>query len=221
MKTFVADDNSDSRQLLADLLQQWGHEVASAEDGQQAWNMLANHDAPRLLILDWVMPRINGVDLCRRLRTQTLQNPPYIILLTSKVQPHDAVTALEAGANDYITKPCNFDELHARIQVGCRMLELQAQLRDQERIRGALQMAGTVCHEMNQPLQVILTSTETLLEGLPPEDPQYEVAVSIQNAVLRLGEITRRIMNITRARTCDYLGHGSQLINLIESSNKS
>jgi phosphoserine phosphatase RsbU/P len=200
MKIFVADDDADSRKLLTELLAKWGHDVASAADGQQAWEKLAGPDAPHLVILDWVMPGIDGVTLCRRLREKDSRNPFYIILLTSKNKPQDTVAALEAGANDYIMKPYDFDELRARVQVGCRVLDLQRQLRNQERLRGVLQMAGAVCHDMKQPLQTVLASAQFLLANLPPEHPCFETAIRIQNEVKRLGDVTRRITNITKDR---------------------
>jgi phosphoserine phosphatase RsbU/P len=216
MKVLIADDDADSRKLLAELLLRWGHEVTSVADGQEAWDILAGQNAPRLIILDWIMPRIDGVELCRRLRKKDSRNPPYIILLTSKSKPQDTVTALEAGANDYIMKPYDFDEFRARVQVGCRVLDLQTQLRNHERLRGVLLMAGTVCHEMNQPLQTVLASAEFLLANLPPEDPRHTAAVTIRDGVKRLGDVTHRIMNITEARTHEYLGKGSQSVDLTE-----
>jgi sigma-B regulation protein RsbU (phosphoserine phosphatase) len=199
MKLFVADDDADSRNLLAELLTKWGHEVTSAADGREAWEILAGPDAPHLVILDWVMPGIDGVTLCRQLREKDARNPFYIILLTSKNQPQDTVSALEAGANDFITKPYDFDELRARVDVGCRVLDLQRQLRNQERLRGVLQMAGAVCHDMNQPLERVAASVQFLLDNLPREHPCYEAALRIQMDARSLGDVTRRIMNITKA----------------------
>jgi DNA-binding response OmpR family regulator len=218
MKTLVADDNADSRSLLTELLLQWGHEVTGAEDGEKAWGVLTAEDAPQLAILDWIMPRIDGVELCRRLRQKDTPNPPYILLLTSKINPQDAVTALEAGANDYLRKPCDLDELRARVQVGCRVLDLQTRLRNQERLQGVLQMAGAVCHEMNQPLQIVLSCAELISTNLSPQDPNYEIAVTIQNSVKRLGAVTRRIMSITEVHTHEYLNEEEQIINLDETA---
>ena len=217
MKILVADDNADCRQLLTELLLDWGHEALVANDGKAAWETLSGKNAPQLAILDWVMPCIDGVELCRRLRKRGTGNPPYIILLTSKSQSKDVVMALEAGANDYMNKACNFDELRARVQVGCRVIDLQTQLREQERLQGVLQMAGTVCHEINQPLQSILTCAEMLTANLSPQDPNYEVAVTIQDGAKQLGDMTHRIMNITQVHTREYLsGHG-QIVDLAGS----
>ncbi len=218
MRTLVADDNADSRTLLMELLPKWGHEVLSVSDGQEAWGALADEDAPRLVILDWIMPGIDGVELCRRLREKDRQNPPYIILLTSRNRTEDIVQALEAGADDYLTKPYDFDELRARIQVGCRILGLQAQLRDYERLQGVLQMAGAVCHEINQPLQAVLASSELLLRELSPADPNYGVLIALKEGVEQLGQVTHQVMNVTHTRTRSYLGDQSRIIDLTRSS---
>jgi CheY-like chemotaxis protein len=216
VKMLVADDDHDSRTLLAELLFGWGHQVASVADGQEAWKTLTGQNAPQLVILDWIMPGIDGLELCRRLRKTNLRNPPYIILLTSKTEPRDTVAALEAGANDYVRKPYDCDELRARIQVGCRMLYLQGQLRNQERLEGILQMACTVCHELNQPLQIVLSSAESLLANLPPHDSHYEALIMIRDGVQRLGDVTRRIMSATDVRTHEYLGEANRIIDLAE-----
>ncbi len=216
MRILVADDDADSRQLLSELLLEWGHEALSAEDGSAAWDTLAGNNAPQLAILDWVMPQIDGVELCRRLRKRNFRNPPYLILLTSKARSKDAVIALDAGANDYIVKSSNFDELRARVQAGCRVLDLQAQIQEKERLQGVLQMAGAVCHELNQPLQAALTCSEFLTANLPPDNANYEAALTIQKNVIRAGEVTRHIMNLTEAHTREYLGERSQIVNLAE-----
>jgi sigma-B regulation protein RsbU (phosphoserine phosphatase) len=216
MKILVADDNADIRNLLVKLLSRWGHEVTSVADGRKAWEKLTAEDSPRLVVLDWSMPGIDGVELCRLLRKAASGNPHYIILLTSKTGSENAVTALDAGANDYMTKPCNFNEFRARVQAGCRVLDHQARLRDQERLQGALQMCGAVCHEINQPLQTILTCAESLSASVHPQDPNYEVAVTIQDNVKRLGDMTRRIMNVNSIDTRKLLNGEIQIVDLNE-----
>ena len=221
MKILVADDNADSRCLLTDLLLQWGHGVISAEDGKTAWEILQRENSPQLVIFDWVMPRLDGIELCRRLRQKDSPTPHYIILLPSRNEPIDVVTALEAGANDYVTKGFNIDELRARVQVGCRVIDLQARLQEQQRHQAVLQMAGGICHEMNQPLQIILLYTEMLLANVTTQDPNYENALMIQDGVKRLGDITRHIMNITQVRTHEYLDPENQIIDLAQSQSSS
>ena len=98
MKILIADDDLTSRLVLAGVLKKHGHEVVASVDGAEAWSVLQRPDAPRLAILDWVMPGLAGVDVCRRVRTIESDQPPYIILLTSRDQKTDIVTGLEAGA---------------------------------------------------------------------------------------------------------------------------
>jgi diguanylate cyclase (GGDEF)-like protein len=109
-------------------LESWGHEVIEASDGAQAWHVLQRADAPKFAILDLTMPEMDGITVCRQVRQDQNATPVYIILLTSKSSKLDIVMGLEAGADDYVTKPFDADELHARVKVGIRMVELQVSL---------------------------------------------------------------------------------------------
>jgi two-component system cell cycle response regulator len=118
--------------------------VVTTVDGDQAWEAMQRHDAPRLAILDWMMPGLAGVDVCRRVRTLESDQPPYIIILTSKGEKADIVAGLEAGADDYLAKPFDPGELRARVDVGRRVIELQAKL---------LEARDALAHEaMHDPL---------------------------------------------------------------------
>jgi DNA-binding response OmpR family regulator len=130
MRMLVAEDDRMSSQLLERNLTRWGHEVVLTSDGLQAWNVLSSDDGPRVAILDWMMPGIDGVEICRRVRQANAVLPIYIILLTAKGQKTDIVEGLIAGANDYVIKPFNREELQARIQVGVTVVELQQRLAD-------------------------------------------------------------------------------------------
>jgi CheY-like chemotaxis protein len=129
MKLLVADDDLTSRTMLAAVARKWGYESIAAEDGEEAWQVLQQPDAPLLLLIDWEMPRLDGLGLCQRIRQIDTKNPPFIILLTSRSETDDVVAGLEAGANDYIVKPFANAELQARLQVGQRMLVLQDELK--------------------------------------------------------------------------------------------
>ena len=128
MKILLAEDDFTSRSMLTVILKKWGFDPVVSEDGNGAWDALQKPEAPRLVILDWNMPGLEGLEVCRRLRKNETTNPSYIILLTSRGEKDDIVQGLEAGANDYIAKPYDNAELQARIRVGQRMLELQASL---------------------------------------------------------------------------------------------
>jgi phosphoserine phosphatase RsbU/P len=110
------------------VLKRWNHEIVSAESGTQALDLLQAQDSPQLAILDWLMPGLTGVEVCKELRKNPACLSKYLILLTAKGEKEDVVNGLEAGADDYITKPFNQDELRARIKAGLRIVELQQQL---------------------------------------------------------------------------------------------
>jgi diguanylate cyclase (GGDEF)-like protein len=128
MKILIADDESVSRRMLQSMLEKWGYNAIAVEDGDEAWRELKSPDAPRLALLDWMMPGQNGVDICRNLRKQRPEPYTYILLLTARDAKESVVEGLESGADDYLTKPFNPQELKARIRVGLRLLELEDNL---------------------------------------------------------------------------------------------
>jgi len=125
MKILIADDEQVSRRMLQRLLTKWGYEVISAEDGIRAWEQLNTPEAPRIALLDWMMPGRNGVDVCRDVRAHRPEPYTYILLLTAKDAKESVVEGLESGADDYLTKPFHPQELKARLRVGIRLLELE------------------------------------------------------------------------------------------------
>jgi two-component system cell cycle response regulator len=130
MKILVADDDAVSRRLMERLLQRAGYEVLLAEDGQQALDILLGHNAPRLALLDWMMPGLDGPGVCLEVRSHRERPYIYITLLSSKEAKEDLVAGLEAGADDYVTKPCDSEELKARLRTGERILRLEDKLVD-------------------------------------------------------------------------------------------
>jgi DNA-binding response OmpR family regulator len=128
MRILIAEDDPVSRRVLETTLARWGHEVVVTCDGAEAWAALSGDDAPPLAILDWMMPGMDGVDVCRRVRQIHTATPPYLILLTAKGGKEDIVTGIESGANDYLTKPFHRDELRVRVNVGLHIVELQMSL---------------------------------------------------------------------------------------------
>ena len=139
MKLLIADDDPISRHLLERLLVQWSYDVVVAGDGDEAWWVLQKEDAPRLAILDWMMPGMDGVEVCREVRRQIPEPYTYVLLLTAKTQKQDLIEGLQAGADDYLTKPFDPDELRVRLRAGRRILELQEHLiaaRDAARFPG-------------------------------------------------------------------------------------
>src|SRR6267378_2718552 len=128
MRILIAEDDPVSRRVLATTLTKWGHEVVTTENGLEAWAALQKDDAPWLAILDWMMPGIEGPEVCRRVRRNIKTAPTYIILLTALQDKEQMVEGLESGADDYLTKPFDRSELRVRLQAGARIIELQGRL---------------------------------------------------------------------------------------------
>lgn len=127
-RILIAEDHFVSRHLLERNLMNWGFSVTTAEDGQSAYEILTGPDAPSLAILDWMMPKMDGVEVCTRMRQRTDQPYVYLVLLTAKSQKEEIATGLEAGADDYVIKPFDPDELRARLKVGQRVVALERAL---------------------------------------------------------------------------------------------
>ena len=125
MRVLIAEDDRPSRRLLEATLTQWGYEVLSAADGTEAWQALQQDDRPQLVVLDLEMPGLDGIEVCRRVREISDSQLPYIIFLSAWEEKNDITDGLLAGADDYVTKPFDSDELRARIQVGARVVKLQ------------------------------------------------------------------------------------------------
>ncbi len=127
-RVLIAEDDTVSRRVLQAMLEKWGFQVVIARDGTEAWEVLRNPDCPNLAILDWMMPGIDGVELCRRVRGMKDRGYVYLILLTAKDRREDILAGMEGGADDYLVKPIVSAEFHARLNAANRILELQSQL---------------------------------------------------------------------------------------------
>ncbi len=136
VKILIAEDDFTSLLLLHSLLSQWGYEVVVTHNGREAWQALQAEGAPRLAILDWEMPEMDGLDLCHKIRQHTEAPYTYIILLTARTRRTDLIAGMEAGADDYVTKPFDAHELRVRLRAGRRILDLQSALLEaQEALR--------------------------------------------------------------------------------------
>lgn len=128
MRVLIAEDDQASRMLLQRKLESWDYEVVAADDGSAALKCLQERNAPPIVILDWEMPGANGPEVCSQLRKMRLGLQYYVIIVTARDNKADIVDGLESGANDYVTKPYSWEELHARVRVGQRVVELQQAL---------------------------------------------------------------------------------------------
>ncbi|MCH7653937.1 MAG: response regulator [Chloroflexi bacterium] len=141
--------------MLQELLTELGYDVVPCVDGDEAWDALSKDDHPELAILDWMMPGMDGLELCRRLRASPHPETPYILLLTVRGGKEDMVLGLQAGADDYLTKPFDREEMRARIRVGERIVDLQRQRLEQETRYYVTQLEKTVAELQDSRSRIV------------------------------------------------------------------
>ena len=151
MKVLVAEDDAMTREILSSLLTKWGYQPVVTADGSSAMMVVRQADAPHIAILDWMMPGMDGIDVCKRIRERG--SLMYIIMLTGKSEKVDLIAGLESGANDYVNKPFDKDELRVRLQVGARFVELQNTLAARvKELEAALQEVKDLRSKLDMPL---------------------------------------------------------------------
>lgn len=179
MKILVADDSEMMRRLLVGFLRKWHYEVVEAEDGAQAWSCFQQDRCP-LVLTDWMMPEMDGLELTKRIRSAEATEYTYIILLTAKSEKEDLIEAMEAGADDFLIKPCDQNELRVRIHAGERIIRLehalaaqnrtlretQAALVQSEKLAGLGQLAAGMAHEINNPISYVANNLAVLLRDV-------------------------------------------------------
>ena len=218
MKILIVEDNAPTLKMLETLLTKWGYEVDIAGDGRGALEIVNSPDPPRLILLDWMLPEMDGIELCKTIRKSTSgAETSYIILLTARAEKEDVVAGLQAGADDYIVKPFNSDELRVRINAGKRIIELQDALDRRAKIQGVLEMAGAVCHEMNQPLQAITGYLDLIMMEEDSRSQVYDRLQLMKDQIDRMGLITGKLMRITTYETREYTG-GTKIIDIDKSA---
>jgi two-component system, cell cycle response regulator len=168
MNVLIAEDDLTSRIMLTALLKKWGYTVMATENGKQAWDILQKPDAPKLALLDWNMPEMDGIEVTQKVREMGAIEPAYIILLTARGEKSDLVNGLAAGASDYVSKPYDQDELRARLGVGRRMVELQqaiVQTAMHDPLTGVLNR-GTVLELLQKEISRALRGAQHLAIGM-------------------------------------------------------
>lgn len=220
MQILIVDDDPTSRTILQAVLEKWNFITRLAADGEEAWEIIQQEGSPRLLLLDWMMPGIDGPTLCRRIREEMSRESFYILMLTARDSRKDLIMGLESGADDYIGKPWDNEELKARLNVGRRILKLQNESFKRQRLQGVLEMAGAVCHELNQPLQVVSGYTEMLMTEVKPDDPIRESLEKILEGVEKMGSLTGKLMQITDYQTRGYLDGKLSIIDIDKSTKE-
>jgi DNA-binding response OmpR family regulator len=209
MKILMADDDAVTRRLLQSYLQKWGHEVVIATDGDEAWQIFQSGQFP-LIITDWMMPGISGVELIRRIRADERMGYVYVILLTGRSQKEDLVEGMEAGADDFVTKPFDRDELRVRLREGERIIRLeqsleeqnsalrsaQAALLERDSLANLGQRAAAVIEQITRPIAVATDRLASLRREMLS-------AMSLLNKYRAAGEVLARLEPKLAAETAE------------------
>jgi len=219
MRTLFADDDSIARTLMAAVLADLGHDATVVEDGAAAWAAYEREPVP-LVVLDINMPGLDGLSVCRKIRAHPRGVETFVVVVTARDGREDLAQVLEAGANDYVTKPCTPENLRARLEIaGVRVQQDAARRAAEAELARARWLAGigetTIAleHEINNPLSALLGHAELLMmdEGGDPE--LREQLRIIQEQAGRIAAVVRRLAQLKNPQSVEYVG-GARMIDL-------
>jgi two-component system, NtrC family, sensor kinase len=219
MRILLADDDAPMRALLEAVLQLSGHEVESHENGRTAWESFERNPA-ELVVLDWQMPEIDGIELCRRIRAHPQGDRSYLVMITARAQPEDLEHVLDAGADDYLPKPVTPADVLARLRIALKRMESAARRRDAEdALRRARYLAGigevalALQHEINNPLTALLSTTYLAAHGMIPAAEMPESLQTIELQAKRIAEVLKRLQALKEEKSVEY-AHGQRMVDL-------
>jgi DNA-binding response OmpR family regulator len=222
MRVLFADDDDSTRSLLSAVLAGLGHDAVGVADGTEAWAAFDRQPVP-LVVLDIQMPGIDGLALCRRIRGHARGASTFILIVTARDGPEDLDAVLEAGADDYLTKPCTPENLRARLRIAERRIGHDAARRDTEAelarsrwLAGVGETTLALEHEINNPLSALLGHAELLLMDEVAEE-QLEHLTVIREQAGRIADVVRRLARLKNPRSVEYLS-GAKMIDLSKAS---
>lgn len=198
MRILIADDVDVNRISLQRFLEKMGHEVITCIDGQEVVDKMSADELPQLIFLDWIMPKVSGLDVCKKIReNQSLINT-YVVMVTSKTEVADVIEGLRAGANDYITKPVNADELAVRVRVAMQMIDLQNTVAEQkakliasEKMACLGEMASGIVHEIESPISIILNQIKKM-----NVDSEFKINVAADKTILMAKKVSKLLESL-------------------------
>lgn len=212
----IVDDNPVNIRMEQRILEKNGYITVTAIDGATGIEKARTLN-PDLILLDINMPKKNGIDVCKVLKEDEETKDIQVIFVTASTDDEILTKAFESGGADYVRKPVNKMELLARIKSLMTQKKLMENFLLHEKLKGVIEMAGAICHEMNQPLQAISGYSELLLMDISKESPLYKNANNIKTQIENMGEITKKLMRITRYETKEYV-KGTKIIDIHKAS---
>lgn len=213
-KILLVEDEKDTRFILERLLTKNNYDVLSAKDGSEALKLLETY-LPKAILADWTMPVMDGLELCKILKQDERYKTIYFIVLTARASLKDRVTGLDVGADDFLVKPIENQELLARIRSGVRIFNLQSELKNLEHNKAVIEMACTIGHKINNPLSSLLISVKNMeAELLELDQTKFSEDLSIiQQSIDRIKTLTESLTNLEKPTLIDY-SSGSKMIDL-------
>jgi len=205
-KVLIVDDDANARLILTKILVKAGYEVNEATNGKEALEKVKAL-MPDVMIIDWMMPEVDGEQLARWIKNDPTFRFTYIILLTSKGDTKDRVRGLQAGADDYISKPAPHEEVLARVESGMRMRALYKEVQDLTKRLAVLELAATVGHEINNPLNVIYLALDMMRKFIKQKEyDKLEKGIDlIAETAERLKKISRKFVELRNPQTTSYV----------------
>jgi len=202
----IVEDEAHTKYLLERLFVVNNFEVLCAENGVDALNTMATFK-PEIILADWRMPEMDGAELCKRIKTNPDLKHIYFIILTAKTSTHEKVIGLDTGADDYITKPFENEELLARVRSGLRIYDLQQEIRQLEHEKALIEMAATLGHQMNNPLSAISIALTSLTKNIKNRNFKEidDDLKLIQQSIKRMEEITQKLIMLKDPKLITYL----------------
>lgn len=213
-KILLVEDEKDTRFILERLLTKNNYEVLSAKDGSEALKLLENYQ-PKAILADWTMPVMDGIELCKILKKDEKYKTIYFIVLTARASLKDRITGLDIGADDFLVKPIENQELLARIRSGVRIFNLQSELKNLEHNKAIVEMACTIGHKINNPLSSLLISVKNIESDLIElsQTKFSEDLNIISQSIDRIKTLTESLTNLEQPTLIDY-SSGSKMIDL-------
>lgn len=219
MRIILADDDPMMRGLLEAVLRHEGNEVEAYENGADAWEAFAANPAP-MIVLDWQMPQVDGLELCRRVRGHAEGERTYLLMITAQAHPEDLEKVLDAGADDYISKPVSPADVLARLRIAVKRMVVAESRRGAEvALRKARYLAGVgelslaLQHEINNPLAALMTTLALITNGMLEEHEIPDSLKTIEQQAQRIAEVLRRLRDIKEEKSVEY-AHGQRMVDL-------
>ncbi len=211
-KILIVEDEKDTRFILEKLLTKNGYEVVSAHNGSEALDTLKSFN-PKVVVADWTMPVLDGLQLCEILKSNDDTKVIYYIILTARTSLKDRVTGLDVGADDFLIKPIENQELLARIRSGVRIFNLQNELKSIEHTKAVIEMACTIGHQFNNPLSSLMMTLKNIEEEIKSKSfKELEDDFKIVNqSIVRIKSLVDDLIHLQNPTTIDYTSENKMI----------